>query len=96
MQASVTNPCCYVVLQAARVNSVCGRFGKIALEMRVFGYTHSSLLELDSFLGFVSHTRLRVMTTVCSFYMNLCVFFDNPFVRQFEMTFGATKSRKRS
>ena len=60
MQASVTNPCCYVVLQAARVNSVCGRFGKIALEMRVFGYTHSSLLELDSFLGFVSHTRLRV------------------------------------
>ncbi|KAL4220209.1 hypothetical protein ACF0H5_020617 [Mactra antiquata] len=47
------------LMQAARVNSVCNRFKKIALETRVFGYKGSSLLELDSFLNFISHTRLR-------------------------------------
>ncbi|XP_052782801.1 uncharacterized protein LOC128219030 isoform X2 [Mya arenaria] len=47
------------LMQAARVNSVCGRFRKIALEVRVFGYKSSSMLELDSFLNFVSHTHLR-------------------------------------
>lgn len=47
------------LLQAARVNSVCNRFKKIALETRVFGYKGSSLLELDSFLNFVTQTRLR-------------------------------------
>ncbi|WAR27892.1 hypothetical protein MAR_013596 [Mya arenaria] len=46
-------------MKAARVNSVCGRFRKIALEVRVFGYKSSSMLELDSFLNFVSHTHLR-------------------------------------
>ncbi|XP_053403563.1 uncharacterized protein LOC123554901 [Mercenaria mercenaria] len=47
------------LMQAARVNSVCNRFKKIALETRVFGYKGSSLLELDSFLNFVTHARLR-------------------------------------
>lgn len=47
------------LMQAARVNSVCNRFKKIALEIRVFGYKGSSLLELDSFLNFVANARLR-------------------------------------
>lgn len=46
--------------QAARVNSVCSRIIKIALEMRVFGYKGCSQLDLDSFLNFVSNTKLRV------------------------------------
>ena len=42
------------------MNSVCNRFKKIALEIRVFGYKGSSILELDSFLNFISQARLRV------------------------------------
>lgn len=48
------------LFQAARVNSVCNRFKKIALESRVFGYKGASLLELDSFMNFVGQARLRV------------------------------------
>ncbi|XP_052217457.1 uncharacterized protein LOC127835188 isoform X1 [Dreissena polymorpha] len=47
------------LMQAARVNSTCNRFQRIALETRVFGYKNCSLLELDSFLNFVFHARLR-------------------------------------
>ena len=53
----IRNP---LAFQAARVNSVCNRIKKIALEIRVFGYKGSSLLELDSFLNFTSQARLRV------------------------------------
>nr|KAG5690970.1 hypothetical protein BaRGS_027289 [Batillaria attramentaria] len=49
----------YDVAKASRVNSVCLRLKKISLEMRVFGYKSSSLLELDSFLQFVHCTRLK-------------------------------------
>ncbi|KAK7475503.1 hypothetical protein BaRGS_00033259 [Batillaria attramentaria] len=58
-------PCVWVIMlafpliQASRVNSVCLRLKKISLEMRVFGYKSSSLLELDSFLQFVHCTRLK-------------------------------------
>lgn len=45
--------------QAARVNSVCNRFRKIALEIRVFGYKNVSNLDLDSFLNFICHASLR-------------------------------------
>ncbi|CAG2191220.1 unnamed protein product [Mytilus edulis] len=51
---------CFPLFQAARVNSVCSRIIKIALEMRVFGYKGSSQLDLDSFMNFVSNTKLRV------------------------------------
>lgn len=50
---------CFPLFQAARVNSVCSRIIKIALEMRVFGYKGSSQLDLDSFMNFVANTRLR-------------------------------------
>ncbi|CAC5420592.1 unnamed protein product [Mytilus coruscus] len=50
---------CFPLFQAARVNSVCCRIIKIALEMRVFGYKGSSQLDLDSFMNFVSNTKLR-------------------------------------
>ncbi|XP_071165662.1 uncharacterized protein [Mytilus edulis] len=50
---------CFPLFQAARVNSVCSRIIKIALEMRVFGYKGSSQLDLDSFMNFVSNTKLR-------------------------------------
>lgn len=50
---------CFPLFQAARVNSVCSRIIKIALEMRVFGYKGSSQLDLDSFMNFVANTKLR-------------------------------------
>ncbi|KAK3583643.1 hypothetical protein CHS0354_021379 [Potamilus streckersoni] len=49
----------FPLMQAARVNSVCNRFKKIALEIRVFGYKSASQLELDSFLLFISNANLR-------------------------------------
>ncbi|XP_064639418.1 uncharacterized protein LOC135494975 isoform X2 [Lineus longissimus] len=58
-------PCVWLIIllfpliQAARTNSACAKFKRIALETRVFGYQNSSLLELDSFLLFVSNTRLK-------------------------------------
>ncbi|GFO31984.1 hypothetical protein PoB_005848900 [Plakobranchus ocellatus] len=45
--------------QAARVNSICLRIKKVSLEMRVFGYKGASLLDLDSFMQFVHHTKLK-------------------------------------
>lgn len=48
----------FPLFQAARVNSICLRIHKVALEMRVFGYKGASLLDLDSFLSFVNNTKL--------------------------------------
>ncbi|KAH9509401.1 hypothetical protein Btru_045800 [Bulinus truncatus] len=50
---------CFPLVQAARVNSICLRIQKISLEMRVFGYKGASILDLDSFLQFVSLTKLK-------------------------------------
>ncbi|CAL1533181.1 unnamed protein product [Lymnaea stagnalis] len=50
---------CFPLFQAARVNSICLRIQKISLEMRVFGYKGASILDLDSFLQFVSLTKLK-------------------------------------
>ncbi|XP_050413714.2 uncharacterized protein LOC126828156 isoform X1 [Patella vulgata] len=50
---------CFPLFQAGRVNSICRRFRKIALEMRVFGYKNSSQIELDSFLTYVGHIQLK-------------------------------------
>ncbi|CAG5125668.1 unnamed protein product [Candidula unifasciata] len=49
----------FPLFQAARVNSVCLQVQKIALEMRVFGYKGASILDLDSFLQFVTFTKLK-------------------------------------
>ncbi|XP_059159541.1 uncharacterized protein LOC131943429 isoform X2 [Physella acuta] len=49
----------FPLFQAARVNSICLRIQKISLEMRVFGYKGASILDLDSFLQFVSLTKLK-------------------------------------
>ncbi|ESO86344.1 hypothetical protein LOTGIDRAFT_235407 [Lottia gigantea] len=49
----------FPLFQAARVNAICKRLIKIALEMRVFGYKNSSQIELDSFLNYIGHTTLK-------------------------------------
>ncbi|XP_074657791.1 uncharacterized protein LOC141910844 isoform X3 [Tubulanus polymorphus] len=47
------------LLQAGRMNSVCARFKRLALDMRVFGFRNASMIELDSFVSFVGQTHLR-------------------------------------
>ncbi|XP_064615517.1 uncharacterized protein LOC135479555 isoform X2 [Liolophura sinensis] len=49
----------FPLIQAARTNSICRRFKKLALEARVFGYKNNSQLDLDSFVLFVSNNSLR-------------------------------------
>ncbi|XP_012939037.1 uncharacterized protein LOC106012012 [Aplysia californica] len=49
----------FPLFQAARVNSICLRIQKIAIEMRVFGYKGASIIDLDSFLHFVTITKLK-------------------------------------
>ncbi|XP_025078975.1 uncharacterized protein LOC112555045 isoform X2 [Pomacea canaliculata] len=67
----------FPLFQAARVNSVCLRLRKISLEMRVFGYKNSSLLELDSFLQFVHCTKLKAklfhIPILPSYIISFCI-----------------------
>ncbi|KAG8181211.1 hypothetical protein JTE90_013177 [Oedothorax gibbosus] len=47
------------LIQAARLTRVGSKLRQISFEMRVFGYQNSSMLELDSFVLFVSGATLR-------------------------------------
>jgi hypothetical protein len=50
----------FTMLQVVRLNSRCMKFKQIALSARVYGYHTSNRDELDSFLLFVSNTKLEV------------------------------------
>ncbi|XP_054718697.1 uncharacterized protein LOC129228084 [Uloborus diversus] len=47
------------LIQAARLTRIGSKLRQISFEMRVFGYQASSMLELDSFVLFVSGATLR-------------------------------------
>ncbi|GBM24790.1 hypothetical protein AVEN_122287-1 [Araneus ventricosus] len=67
------------VLLAARLTQTGSKLRQISFEMRVFGYQTSSMLELDSFVLFVSGATLRVSSNaLVSFDQISIVVADHP------------------
>ncbi|GBN22754.1 hypothetical protein AVEN_38021-1 [Araneus ventricosus] len=67
------------LIQAARLTQTGSKLRQISFEMRVFGYQTSSMLELDSFVLFVSGATLRVSSnTLVSFDEMSIVVADHP------------------
>ncbi len=59
--------CHFLTKKVARVNSKCNKFKQIALSSRVYGYGNSTRDELDSFLLFISNSKLRVCQNLWTF-----------------------------